>query len=109
LSPEKLKGAQADPVVPLQVTARTCRLVEQMIVFTFVLGEYILGVDPKRNHLETRVATLELMLVTERARPSLTNERWRSWKKNLLPPDRLFRNITSSIPNRAPAVFACSA
>jgi hypothetical protein len=25
--------------------------------------------DPKRDQLETRVATLELMLITERARP----------------------------------------
>jgi hypothetical protein len=30
---------------------------------------YISGMDFKRNQLETRVATLELMLVTERARP----------------------------------------
>ena len=30
---------------------------------------YILNVDLKRDQLETRVATLELMLVTERARP----------------------------------------
>ena len=30
---------------------------------------YIFSVDVKRDQLETRVATLELMLVTERARP----------------------------------------
>ena len=30
--------------------------------------------DPKRDQLETRIATLELMLVTERARPT-PNER----------------------------------
>jgi peptidoglycan hydrolase CwlO-like protein len=31
--------------------------------------EYISDVDVKRDQLETRVATLELMLVAERARP----------------------------------------
>jgi hypothetical protein len=40
-----------------------------MIVPTVVVREYIFGVDLKRNQLETRIATLELMLVTERARP----------------------------------------
>jgi len=30
---------------------------------------YIFNVDSKRDQLETRVATLELMLVTERVRP----------------------------------------
>jgi len=42
----------------------TCR-----IVSTLAPGEYIGAMDSKRNQLETRVATLELMLVTERARP----------------------------------------
>jgi Xaa-Pro aminopeptidase len=32
---------------------------------------YIFNVDLKRDQLETRVATLELMLVTARARPTL--------------------------------------
>jgi hypothetical protein len=31
---------------------------------------YILNVDLKRDQLETRVATLDLMLVTARARPT---------------------------------------
>jgi hypothetical protein len=38
-------------------------------VSTFIGGEYILVVDSTRNQLETRVATLDLMLVAERARP----------------------------------------
>jgi hypothetical protein len=38
-------------------------------VATIARLSYILSVDLKRDQLETRVATLELMLVTERARP----------------------------------------
>ena len=38
-------------------------------VFFLSIQAYILNVDLKRDQLETRIATLDLMLVTERARP----------------------------------------
>lgn len=39
--------------------------------------------DSKRDQLETRVATLELMLVTERARLSLTTANLQDWRGTL--------------------------
>lgn len=39
-------------------------------VHSRVSSSIFVGMDLKRNQLETRVATLELMLVTERARPT---------------------------------------
>jgi hypothetical protein len=67
----ELKGAQSWPLVPPSVKVRKWLLLSTMqltcrIVSTLVPGEYIGVVDSKRNQLETRVATLELMLVTER-------------------------------------------
>jgi hypothetical protein len=46
-------------------------------------GEYIGVVDSKRNQLETRVATLELMLVTERARPKPDKREMEKLEKEL--------------------------
>jgi len=40
-------------------------------------------VDSKRNQLETRVATLELMLVTERARPKPDKREMEKLEKEL--------------------------
>ena len=54
-----------------------------MIVLTLVVREYIFGVDPKRNQLETRIATLELMLVTERARPKPDKREMEKLEKEL--------------------------
>jgi len=39
--------------------------------------------DVKRNQLETRIATLELMLVTERARPKPSENRIADFEKEL--------------------------
>ena len=46
-------------------------------------SEYIGVVDSKRNQLETRVATLELMLVTERARPKPDKREMEKLEKEL--------------------------
>ena len=46
-------------------------------------SEYIGVVDSKRNQLETRVATLELMLVTERARPKPDQREMKKLEKEL--------------------------
>ena len=51
--------------------------------FTFVPGAYIGVVDSKRNQLETRVAILELMLVTERARPKPDKREMEKLEKEL--------------------------
>jgi hypothetical protein len=53
------------------------------IVSTLVLREYIFGVDSKRNQLETRVATLKLMLVTERALPKPDQREMEKLEKEL--------------------------
>jgi hypothetical protein len=44
---------------------------------------YILNVDLKRDQLETRVATLELMLVTARARPTPNEDEIAKLEKEL--------------------------
>ena len=54
-----------------------------MIVPRVVVREYIFRVDPKRNQLETRIATLELMLVTERARPKPDKREMEKLEKEL--------------------------
>ena len=80
----ELKGAQSWPLVPPSVklllsrTQLTCRIVSSLAP-----GEYIGIVDSKRNQLETRVATLELMLVTERARPKPDKREMEKLEKEL--------------------------
>ena len=53
------------------------------IVSILVVREYIFGVDTKRDQLETRVAVLELMLVTERARPKPDKREMEKLQKEL--------------------------
>jgi hypothetical protein len=84
----ELKGAQSWPLVPPSVKVRKWLLLSRMqltcrIVSTLVPGEYIGVVDSKRNQLETRVATLELMLVTERARPKPDKREMEKLEKEL--------------------------
>ena len=80
----ELKGAQSWPLVPPSVklllsrTQLTCRIVSSLAP-----GEYIGIVDSKRNQLETRVATLELMLVTERVRPKPDQREMEKLEKEL--------------------------
>jgi hypothetical protein len=62
----------------LSRTQLTCRIVSSLAP-----GEYIGIVDSKRNQLETRVATLELMLVTERARPKPDKREMEKLEKEL--------------------------
>jgi hypothetical protein len=84
----ELKGAQSWPLVPPSVKLRerlllsrtqlTCRIVSSLAP-----AEYIGVVDSKRNQLETRVATLELMLVTERAQPKPDKREMEKLEKEL--------------------------
>jgi hypothetical protein len=47
------------------------------------LAQPLVTMDIKRNQLETRVATLELMLVTERARPQPSQNKIAGLEKEL--------------------------
>ena len=69
-----------------------------MIVPTVVVREYIFGVDPKRNQLETRIATLELMLVTERARPKPDKREMEKLEKELAAARSALRNHNEEHP-----------
>jgi len=62
------------------------------------LSSIFVGMDLKRNQLETRVATLELMLVTERARPKPNEQEIEKLEKELAATKSALRKYNEENP-----------
>lgn len=63
-----------------------------------VSSSIFVGMDLKRNQLETRVATLELMLVTERARPKPNEQEIEKLEKELAATKSALRKYNEENP-----------